>query len=118
MPTTDISEKGLESLIIAALTGTRSDAVPTGNVVHEPSPLYGGAGYVPGDPKDYDRDHAMDLAKLLTFLQATQPKVLDQLGLNRTTRHSYTQAASCEISSCAISIKRSAWTAAVTSGVS
>ena len=38
--------------------------------------------------------------------------------LNRTTRHSYTQAASCEISSCAISIKRSAWTAAVTSGVS
>ena len=38
-------------------------------------------------------------------------------GLNRTTGHSYTQAASCEISSCAISAARSAWTAAVTSGV-
>ena len=37
--------------------------------------------------------------------------------LNRTTGHSYTQAASCEISSCAISAARSAWTAAVTSGV-
>ena len=37
--------------------------------------------------------------------------------LNRTTQHSYTQAASCEISSCAISASRNAWTAAVTSGV-
>ncbi len=34
-----------------------------------------------GDPKDYDRDHAVDLAKLFTFLQATQPKIFAQLGL-------------------------------------
>lgn len=37
--------------------------------------------------------------------------------LNQTTGHSYTQAASCEISSCAIAPVRNAWTAAVTSGV-
>jgi hypothetical protein len=37
--------------------------------------------------------------------------------LNRTTGHSYTQAASCEISSCAVSAARNASTAAVTSGV-
>ncbi len=44
MPTTDTSEKGLESLIAAALTGTRSDAVPTGDAVREPSVPYRGAG--------------------------------------------------------------------------
>jgi hypothetical protein len=37
--------------------------------------------------------------------------------LNRTTEHWYTQAASCEISSCVVSAARSASTAAVTSGV-
>jgi hypothetical protein len=37
--------------------------------------------------------------------------------LNRTTRHWYTQAASCEIASGEVSAARSAWTAAVTSGV-
>ena len=40
MPTTDTTEKGLESLIVESLTT--------------------GAGYVPGFPKDYDRDHALD----------------------------------------------------------
>ena len=37
--------------------------------------------------------------------------------LNRTTQHWYTQAASCERSSCEMSAARSASTAAVTSGV-
>jgi len=37
--------------------------------------------------------------------------------LNRTTRHWYTHAASCEISAGAVCAVRSAWTAAVTSGV-
>jgi len=43
--------------------------------------MYGGAGYMPGDPKDYDRDHALDWAKLFAFLRATQPKIIEQLGL-------------------------------------
>lgn len=60
MPT-DTSEKGLESLITEALTVE--------------------AGYVHGNPKDYDRDHAVDLVKLLAFLEITQPKAFEQLGL-------------------------------------
>ena len=60
MPT-DISEKGLESLIVESLVTE--------------------AKYELGDPKDYDRDYAVDLAKLLAFLRATQPQLLPQLDL-------------------------------------
>ncbi|KMY66192.1 DEAD/DEAH box helicase [Desulfocarbo indianensis] len=63
MTPTDTSEKGLESLIVTSL-------------VQE-------AGYVQGDSKDYDRDHAVDLAKLLQFLSATQPETLEQLGIDQ-----------------------------------
>lgn len=77
----DTSEKGLEHLIVAALTGTRSHAAPTGDGIGDPSAPYGGVGYVLGDSQDYDRDHAVDLAKLLAFLQATQPQVFAQFGL-------------------------------------
>ncbi len=61
MPTTDTSEKGLETLIVESL-------------VNE-------AGYEQGLPDDYDRDHAVDLAKMLAFLAATQPKAVEALGL-------------------------------------
>ena len=60
MPT-DTSEKGLESLIVASLRDE--------------------TGYVAGDSNDYDRDHAVDLAKLLSFLEATQPEIVERLGL-------------------------------------
>lgn len=53
MPTTDTSEKGLETLIVQSL-------------INE-------ASYVGGESKDFDREHAVDLTKLLTFLEATQP---------------------------------------------
>lgn len=61
MVTTDVSEKGLEALIIRSL-------------VEE-------AGYVRGDPKDYDRDHAIDAAKLFAFLAATQPDTVKTLNV-------------------------------------
>jgi type I restriction enzyme, R subunit len=79
----DTSERGLEILIVAALTGSRNDAAPTDDAdeIRDPQVPYAGAGYVLGDPQDYDRDHAVDLAKLLAFLQATQPQVYEQLGL-------------------------------------
>ena len=60
--TTDTTEKGLESIIVASL-------------VNE-------AGYVQGDPQDYDREHAVDLAKLLQFLAATQPDTYEALGID------------------------------------
>ena len=62
MKPTDTSEKGLESIIVASL-------------VEE-------AGYVQGDPQDYDREHAVDLAKLLQFLSVTQPATYEALGID------------------------------------
>ncbi len=62
MKPTDTSEKGLESIIIVSL-------------VEE-------AGYVQGDPQDYDREHAVDRAKLLQFLSATQPDTYEALGID------------------------------------
>ena len=61
MKTTDTSEKGLESLIVTSL-------------VNE-------AGYVQGNAEDYDREHAVDLARLLEFLAATQPDTVESLGI-------------------------------------
>lgn len=58
---TDTTEEGLESLIVQSL-------------VNE-------AGYVQGDPQDYDREHAVDLAKLLQFIAATQPDTFEALGI-------------------------------------
>jgi len=60
MPT-DTSEKGLETLIVKSL-------------IEE-------AGYLPGLPEDYDRDHAVDQNHLLAFLKATQLKAVDSINL-------------------------------------
>ena len=77
MPTSDTSEKGLESLIFNSLTGYGSGAASGAEGVRET----GSVRYLAGDPKDYDRDHAVDIDKLLAFLQSTQPKVYTQLGI-------------------------------------
>jgi type I restriction enzyme R subunit len=58
---TDTSEKGLESLIVRSLIDE--------------------AGYAAGDSKNFDRDHAIDLAKLFAFLNATQPDAVEALGI-------------------------------------
>ncbi len=78
MPVTDTSEKGLETLIISALTG---HPISASKGVRDERAPYGGAGYVRGDPNDYDREYAVDLSKLLDFLRATQPEAVEQLGL-------------------------------------
>jgi len=64
--TTDTSEKGLESLICAALT-----APPDGG------------GWLQGDPEDYDREHCADLTQLAAFITATQPDVAPALDLEQ-----------------------------------
>ena len=55
MAPTDTSEKGLESIIVASLVEQ--------------------AGYVQGNPEDYDREHAVDLAQLRQFLAATHTRI-------------------------------------------
>ncbi len=59
MPT-DISEAGLESLIVADMMA---------------------AGWLCGHPKDFDRAWSVDMAQLRAFLQATQPKLAEALDL-------------------------------------
>jgi type I restriction enzyme R subunit len=78
---TDTSEKGLENLIVRHLTGQISFASGAG-FDEDPEPFTGLHDYVLGNPKDYDRDHAIDAAKLLAFLKATQRDAYDQLGLD------------------------------------
>src|ERR1700733_14859191 len=63
MPT-DVSEKGLEALIVASLIDD--------------------AGYIVGDPRGFDREHAVDATKLMAFLKATQPETVERLGIGET----------------------------------
>jgi type I restriction enzyme, R subunit len=55
---TDISEAGLEATIVAQMTAPE-------------------VGWIEGDPADYDREFALDLVQLATFLEATQPEVAE-----------------------------------------
>jgi type I restriction enzyme R subunit len=69
---TDMSEGGLEALIVAALTG----------VAEERAPFAGTDNYIEGDRDDYDRVHAFDLVQLSAFLRATQPTLVGPLSLD------------------------------------
>ena len=48
----DTSEKGLESLIVASLTGRSGREVPGGAHTGEHAPAYNNGWYVQGDPRD------------------------------------------------------------------
>jgi type I restriction enzyme, R subunit len=78
--TTDISEKGLETLIMRHMTGTDGLAVTPG-IVAEPPPSYGGTGYFAGSAKDYERAHTLDVPQLFVFLCATQPEAFKKLAM-------------------------------------
>ncbi len=91
MATTDTSEKGLESLIVRHLTDAddqSTQAVPP-NTLQSLRGRYVIGGYVLGGATHYNRDVALDVPKLLAFLQATQPDAaatleLSQDGIKRT----------------------------------
>jgi type I restriction enzyme R subunit len=81
---TDTSEKGLERLICTALTGAPCDpGTVQADLVREPGAPYGGSGWICGDPNDYDREYAVDLAQLRAFVRATQPKAAEVLDLDQ-----------------------------------
>ena len=80
--TTDTSERGLESLICTALTGSPCDPSAADDTARERPSAYG-AGWICGDPGDYDREFCLDLAQLAAFLRATQPEVADSLKLGQ-----------------------------------
>ena len=84
MNPTDTSERGLEILICRALTGSDCTPRPAGTppVVAEMPVAYGGVGWFPGDPADYDREYCVDIVQLAAFLHATQPEVAEAVGIN------------------------------------
>jgi type I restriction enzyme R subunit len=80
--TTDISEKGLELLIMRHMTGEdglgeRADSIADG------AADAGGTGYFAGVARDYDRAFALDVRKLFPFLSDTQPEEFGKLAMTR-----------------------------------
>ena len=78
---TDTSEKGLESLIVAAMTGTTgSESLKPGEAADSEAG-FGGGGWILGDAKYYDREYAVDLAQLGNFIFETQRPLVGALDL-------------------------------------
>ena len=88
---TDLSEKGLETLIVRYMTGTDGLA-PAPSELYGPSGAiqtiaseavlpWGGTGFLPGNAKDFDRAHALDVHQLFAFLRATQPEAFKKLAM-------------------------------------
>jgi len=77
----DTTEKGLETLIMRHLTGTDGLASGAAGMWAEVAPATGGTGWFAGSDSAYDREFAVDVAQLFTFLIATQPDEWAKLGI-------------------------------------
>ncbi|CAK0775331.1 type I restriction enzyme, R subunit [Gammaproteobacteria bacterium] len=82
MSKTDTSEKGLETLIMRHMTGTDGLASNAATFVAEAAPANGGSGWFAGTAAAYDREFAIDIEQLFTFLHTSQPKEYAKLGIN------------------------------------
>jgi type I restriction enzyme R subunit len=78
--TTDISEKGLETIIMRHMTGEDGLAVMS-DAAAAKIPPFSGAGYIAGSPKSFECAHTIDLVQLFAFLRATQPDAFKKLGI-------------------------------------
>ena len=76
--TTDTSEKGLEALIVADMTG-RASGADHGHPSEEPSTHQ--PNWLRGDPRDYDRAWTVDLVQFRAFVSATQLPLVAALDL-------------------------------------
>ena len=83
--TTDTTEKGLEDLIVSVMTGQPCAPAAELDRVELQRPAYGGTGWICGHPQSYDREYAVDLVQLSTFLEATQPEQAKALDLDTDT---------------------------------
>jgi type I restriction enzyme R subunit len=78
---TDTSEKGLEALIVADMTGRPAEPAG-GGFAEAPEPFVGLHNWLLGDPRAYDRAWTIDLVQLRAFIAATQPPLLAALDLD------------------------------------
>ena len=76
---TDTTERGLERRIVALLTDAPTGEADPGKSAERPATY--SAGWLSGDPADYDRANCVDLAQLAAFLTATQPDKAAALAL-------------------------------------
>ena len=81
MPATDTSEKGLESLIVESMTGVPQGRLANVTAAADAPAAYGGAGWLLGNPPDYNREYAVDPVQLREVLAATQPEPGDAFDL-------------------------------------
>jgi type I restriction enzyme, R subunit len=98
--TTDTTERGLEDLIVRAMTG-HTDLLSPDHVATETSaPVAGGTGFLLGDPHHYDRDYCVDLVQLRGFVLVTQEDLVDalSLGTDGPTRRAFLARLQGEIS--------------------
>src|SRR5438874_5413723 len=84
--TTDISEKGLETLIMLHMTGVDGlflmvEAAAAETPDEIAAKKAGGSGWFASNPKDFDRSHALDVPQLFQFLLATQPDALKKVAI-------------------------------------
>ncbi|MBV9995468.1 MAG: DEAD/DEAH box helicase family protein [Caulobacteraceae bacterium] len=81
MAAADTSEKGLEALIVAQMTGAAGARAEAGGVAERPEPFVGLTNWLLGDGADYERAYAVDLAQLTAFIAATQEDLVESLDL-------------------------------------
>lgn len=95
----DTSERGLEGLITRTMTGRTDLLSPPHTPTGFDAPVAGGTGWLLGDPKHYDRTYCVDLVQLRGFLELTQPKAAEALGLatDTTVRRQFLKRLSDEI---------------------
>jgi len=72
--TSDTSERGLEELIVRAMTGRVDVLSPTHVITETSAPVAGGSGWILGDPAHYDREYAVDLVQLHGFLASPRSR--------------------------------------------
>lgn len=82
---TDTSEKGLENLIVTAMTGRPWPDTGVADTAAQPPAPYGGTGWLNGRAEDYNREWCVDLLQLVAFLRTTQPKLDAALDLGNDT---------------------------------
>src|SRR5262249_38607591 len=82
---------GLESLIVTAMTGKVGVATPQPGEAADSEAGFGGAGWILGDAKAYDREDAVDLAQLTDFGFDTQKPLVEAFDLEHEnpTRRSF-----------------------------
>jgi type I restriction enzyme R subunit len=98
--TTDTTERGLEDLIVRAMTGHTNLLAPEHAATETSAPVAGGTGWLLSDPHHYDRDYCVDLVQLRGFVLATQEELDAQLslGTDGPTRRSFLARLQGEIS--------------------